>query len=174
MIVLGLDPGIARLGWGVIEKRPASSVQRLGLKINYGTITTEKNTPTTERMKIIRKEIQGLLKKYKPSIVAVEKLFFSKNVKTAMQVGEIRGIILLTLAEAGVHIMECTPQQVKQAVTGYGNADKRQVQRMVQIILKLPILPKPDDAADALALAICGLHSTNFSTSLRSARRINV
>lgn len=171
MTVLGLDPGIARLGWGVIVNRESRNVKRA---VYYGTITTTKDTPTVKRMQIIRKEIQKLLKKYKPSLVAVEKLFFSKNVKTAMQVSEIRGIILLTLAEAGVRIMECTPQQVKQAVTGYGNADKRQVQRMVQIILKLKELPKPDDAADALAMAIAGLHSQDFSTALRSARRINL
>lgn len=152
MVVLGLDPGIARLGWGVIGKESI---------VVWGVIETAKTLPTTERMEMIRKEIKRLLKKHKPSLVAVEKLFFSKNVKTAMQVSEIRGIILLTLAEARVRIVEYTPQQVKQAATGYGSADKRQVQRMVQMILKLRELPKPDDAADALALAICGMHTSS-------------
>ena len=156
MTILGLDPGIARLGWGVV----AQHASRTGNPVVYfGVIETDRKTPTTERMQTIRNEILKLLKKFKPDAVAVEKLFFSKNVKTAMQISEIRGIILLTIAEAHVAFVEYTPQIVKQAVTGYGNADKRQVQRMVQTILKLRELPKPDDAADALALAICASHT---------------
>jgi len=157
MTILGLDPGIARLGWGAIGTISNSKLQISN--VGFGVIETPKNVATTARMQTIQKEIRKLLKKYKPSLVAVEKLFFSKNVKTAMRVSEIRGIILLTLASARVPFVEYTPQQVKQAVSGYGNADKQQVQRMVQVILKLNAIPKPDDAADALALAITGMHS---------------
>lgn len=150
MTILGLDPGIARLGYGVLvcERGTEHAVA-------YGVIAT----PTGElgpRLVSLRAQLQQLIVLHQPQRIVVEKLFFSKNVKTATAVGEARGVILLTCAEAGVSVVEVSPQEVKQAVTGYGAADKRQVQKMVQALLKLDVMPQPDDAADALAVALAG------------------
>lgn len=151
MIILGIDPGIARLGYGVVEE-----IKQCTRAVAYGCFETKKSTPHDERLAAIHKELTRLIKKYRPDRVAVEKLFFSKNVKTALSVGEARGVIMLTCAELHVPTVEISPKEVKQALTGYGGADKQQIQRMVQLILGLKEIPKPDDAADALAIAIAG------------------
>ena len=148
MIFLGIDPGIADTGYGVVnkEKNEISCV-------SFGVIKTEKNLDHPERLALISKALEKLIKKYKPVAVAVEELFFFKNVKTALKVSEARGVILLTAKKSNLTIIELTPLQVKQGVTGYGRAEKIQVQKMIQQIFKLKTLPRPDDAADALAVA---------------------
>ncbi|MDO8599697.1 MAG: crossover junction endodeoxyribonuclease RuvC [bacterium] len=151
MIILGLDPGVARLGYGVIE-----SDGRRDRCVTYGVLTTAKGE-LGPRFVVLRRELLALIATYRPDRIVVEQLFFSKNVKTATAVGEARGVILLACAESGVPTVEVSPQAVKQAVAGYGAADKRQVQRMVQTLLKLEKIPQPDDAADALAIALCGV-----------------
>ena len=148
MRVLGLDPGIARMGYGVLE-----ASRNLVTGCQFGCITTSKTISQPDRLALIRGELVRLIKRTKPDIIAVEKLFFQKNVKTALVVGEARGVALATAAEAGVPIREFTPLEVKQAVTGYGRAEKGQVQRMLKILLELKTIPKQDDAADALAVA---------------------
>lgn len=149
-IILGIDPGFAITGYGIIEKKGKSEARA----VDYGCFITDKENEFAMRLKIIHKELTAIIKKYKPDLIAVEELFFCKNVKTALMVGHARGVVLLTAMQAGVALKELTPLQVKQGITGYGKADKRQIQKMVQIILKLKEIPKPDDAADALAVAI--------------------
>lgn len=149
--ILGIDPGIARMGWGVVEETRGKA-----RAVDYGCFETEKNTAHEERLAAVHQELTRLIKKYRPDRVAVEKLFFSKNVKTALAVGEARGVILMTCAALGVPTVEISPKEVKQALTGYGQADKQQMQKMVQLMLGLKELPKPDDAADALAIAVAG------------------
>lgn len=151
MIILGIDPGIARLGYGIIAEGHGKTKT-----ITYGCFETKKSDPHEKRLKTVHNELMRLIKKYKPQRVAVEKLFFSKNVKTALQVGEARGVIMLTCAELNVPIFEISPKEVKQSLTGYGQADKLQMQKMIQLILGLNEIPKPDDAADALAIALAG------------------
>ena len=148
-IILGFDPGFADTGWGVISK-DGSSVKF----IDAGSIQTSKKKDFSKRLQIIYKEADKLIKKHKPDIVAVEKLFFAKNVKTALDVGQARGVLLLAIAESKKEILEFTPLQVKQAVCAHGQATKQQVGLMVKTILNLRTVPKPDDAADALAVAI--------------------
>lgn len=150
MIILGLDPGIARLGYGVIE-----SDGRHDRCVTYGVLTTPMG-PLGPRLVTLRHELQNLIATNRPQRIVVEQLFFSKNVKTATAVGEARGVILLTCTEAGVETLEVSPQEVKQSISGFGAADKQQVQRMVQTLFHLPKPPYPDDAADALAIAWCG------------------
>lgn len=154
MLTLGIDPGTATTGFGLIREK------NKGLAfIDHGAITTSPKDTSQERLKKIYKELKSVLIEYKPKAVAVEKLFFGRNTKTAIAVGQARGIVLLTAAELKIPVSEYTPLEVKLAVTGYGKADKKQVQAMVKTLLKLPEVPKPDDAADALAIAICHLHS---------------
>jgi len=152
--ILGIDPGLATLGYAVVEKN-ANSFQ----KIDYGTITTAASMKNVNRLKKIFNELNILIEKHSPEHMAVEELFFNKNVKTAIKVGQARGVILLTGAQANLEVDEYTPLQIKQAVVGYGRASKMQVQQMVKALLGLEELPKPDDAADALAVAICHGHS---------------
>ena len=154
MIVLGIDPGTALTGYGVVE-RTGSRIRA----IDYGCIETPADLPLAERLLEIRAAIADLIGTHEPSLVAVERLFFNRNVQTAFAVGQARGAVLLTAAEHGLPVFEFTPNEVKIAVTGYGRAPKAQVQRMVQVVLGLPELPRPDDAADALAIAICLAHS---------------
>ena len=151
MIILGIDPGIARMGWGVVEE-----IKQKARAMAYGCFETPAAMGHADRLAAVHKELARLIKLHKPERVAVEKLFFSKNVKTALQVGEARGVIMLTCAELNVPVFEISPKEVKQALTGYGGADKHQMQRMVQLMLSLRELPRPDDAADALAIAIAG------------------
>jgi len=157
MLILGIDPGYAITGYGVIEKKPNS----LAL-IDCGAITTSAKMPFPERLKIIAEGIEAVLLKYSPKAAAIESLFFSKNAKTAIAVGEARGVALFTLAKKNLPIYEYTPLQVKQAVASYGKADKNQVQQMVKILLSLKEIPRPDDAADALAIAICCANSVRI------------
>ena len=154
MIILGIDPGYAIVGWGVIEYN-GSKFRTLG----YGSIQTPAGMPTVERLERIYIGMNELIKKYKPDEMAVEELFFNTNSKTAIVVAEARGIILLSARVNGVNISEYTPLQVKQAVVGYGRAEKKQVITMVTSLLNLPSPPKPDDTADALAIAVCHAHS---------------
>ena len=154
MIILGIDPGTAIIGFGVIEEKNKETKL-----IDYGCIKTAKELSTSERLKNLHKELNKLIKKYKPDIAAVEDIFFFKNLKTAIKVSQARGVILLTIAEAKIKLEEYTPLQIKQAVACYGRADKKQVQQMVKTILNLKEIPKPDDAADALAAAICCAHT---------------
>ncbi len=158
MIILGIDPGFARTGFGVIEEKNKN------LRVlDYGCISTSAGLIFEKRLKKIREGIADLIKKYHPEICAVEKLFFCKNAKTAIDVGQARGVVVLTAAEKKLEIREFTPLQVKQFITGYGKAEKQQIQKMVKILLDLKEIPKPDDAADALALAIVGSNKQTFS-----------
>lgn len=154
-IILGIDPGIADTGYGVI----AASGGRLGCLI-YGSIKTGAKLPMADRLEIINKELSLVIKNHKPGLIAVEQLFFCANVKTAIAVGQARGVILLTAKQFNIPLCEFTPLQVKQAVSAYGKAPKLQVQKMVKLLLNLVELPKPDDAADALAVAICAANSS--------------
>ena len=149
MIVLGIDPGIARCGWGVIKREKGKN-----LFLAYGCIETSKNLPHSDRVLGVYNQIIKLIEKYQPDRAGVEELFFAKNVKTAITVAEVRGVILLALKQKKVEIIEFTPYQIKQAVTGYGGADKNQIQKMIKILLKLDTIPQPDDAADGLAIAL--------------------
>jgi len=159
--VLGIDPGTATTGYGVVQEQDG----QLEL-IAYGVITTPAGQPLPARLQTIYRELRALVRKHRPAAGGVEKLFFSKNVRTAMSVGQALGVTLLALADAGLDLGEYTPLQVKQAVAGYGGADKRQVQEMVRALLDLEEVPRPDDAADALAVAICHLHSMRLQSIL--------
>lgn len=149
-IILGLDPGTATTGYGLVSKTPGGDLQA----IEYGTIQTPSTLSDPERLVILFERLQEIILLHRPQECAVEKLFFQKNVRTAIAVGQARGVILLASAEAGLKIGEYTPNEIKLAVTGYGSADKVQVQEMVRVLLQLKDIPKPDDAADALAIAI--------------------
>lgn len=151
-IILGIDPGIADTGYGVIKSEGSCLTCLV-----YGSIKTGKQLDLVARLEILHNELDKIIKKYKPDLAAIEQLFFNKNVRTALIVGQARGVILLTLKENNLEIAEYTPSQGKSAVSAYGKASKLQVQKMVKLILHLNELPQPDDAADALALAICGL-----------------
>lgn len=153
MIILGIDPGTATTGWGVIKKTAADS--QTAQCLNYGAIKTSPKLPSSQRLKIIYNQLSEIIKKYKPRIIAVEKIYFFKNLKTAMPIAEARGIILLLAAKKNIPIQEFTPLQVKMTIVGYGKAEKIQIQKMIKNLLKLKELPKPDDAADALAIAFC-------------------
>lgn len=152
--ILGIDPGYAITGWAILEKRGH------GLKlVKYGCITTHSKVPHAERLKKLHRELQKIIKKYQPDVLALEELFFFKNLKTALKVAEARGVILMTAIEHDLEIKEHTPLQVKQALVGYGRAEKKQIQEMVKVILNLKTIPQPDDAADAIAVSICCAHS---------------
>lgn len=154
MIILGVDPGIAIVGYGLIE----DTSRKLRL-IDCGCITTMAGCPQAERLADINKEILNIIEKFKPDFLAIEELFFCKNTKTALKVGEARGVILATAMQKHLIIREFTPLQIKQAITSYGRADKKQMQQMVKIILGLTDIIKSDDAADAVAAAITCAHS---------------
>jgi len=154
VIVLGIDPGTARTGYGIVSREGS----RLSL-VTYGCIETVPDRPLEGRLLIIHKRLTALLDEYRPEAVGVERLFFNKNVQTAFAVGQARGIVLLSAAQHGLPLYEYGPHEVKLAVTGYGRAAKEQVQRMVQAVLGMDELPRPDDAADALAVAVCTSHS---------------
>jgi len=160
MLILGIDPGTAIMGYGLIEKKGQTL-----LPIEYACWRTSKDLPMAQRLKILYDSLEQLLFKYSPDAVAVEELFFNRNTTTAIAVGQARGIILLGAAQKNIDVYEYTPLQVKQAVVGYGKADKKQVQFMVRALLSLKEIPKPDDTADALAIAIC--HANCF-------RRVNL
>lgn len=155
-VILGLDPGLADTGYGLIIKKK----NQLAL-ITYGSIKTDSKTPFIERLESIYQQLTKIIKKYQPQQIAIEQLFFCKNVKTALLVGQARGVCLLTAKLFNLPCFEFTPLQVKQSLTGYGQADKKQVGQMVKILLNLKSLPQPDDAADALAIAITCEHFSN-------------
>jgi crossover junction endodeoxyribonuclease RuvC len=159
MIIFGLDPGTATTGFGVINY----SSDKLTL-LDYGCIITKKNTPLAERLSQISGDLNELLNHWRPDSVAIEELFFSKNVKTAMNVAHARGAMIQKLSSSGYDINEYKPQQIKESVCGYGRADKKQIQKMVKIILCMDHAPCPDDAADALGAAICHANSLKFKT----------
>lgn len=150
MIILGIDPGLATVGWGIIESERGKI-----RPISYGAITTPAHTGIEARLLMIQNDIEALIGKYKPDEMAIEELFFNTNITTGIAVAEARGVILCTAHKLGVKISEYTPLQVKQAVVGYGKAEKHQVIAMVTSLLKLKNPPKPDDTADAIAIAIC-------------------
>lgn len=159
MLVLGIDPGIAITGYGFIK-----TDQRNQYKcVDYGVIRTNADLADPDRLIVIFDALTNLIQRYGPDTSTVEKLFFQRNVKTALSVGQARGIVMLALAQANLPIHEYTPNEIKQTICGYGNAGKRQIQRMVQTLLKLDELPKPDDAADALAVAICHIHHQSYN-----------
>lgn len=160
MTILGIDPGSAIIGWGIIENSPAGGGGALKL-IDFGTINFPPKTAQSEKLAAIEKNIADLIAKHRPGIMAIEKIFFFKNAKTVIAVAEARGVILLAAAKAGVDISEHTPLQIKQAVSAYGRAGKTQIQNMVKLILNLKEAPRQDDAADALACAICCANSIN-------------
>jgi crossover junction endodeoxyribonuclease RuvC len=150
VIVLGIDPGTAALGYGIVEAA-AGKVR----EVDHGCLVTSPDSGLPDRLLAIHTLMTDLLALHEPALVAVERLFFSRNVQTAMGVGQARGVVLLAAAQHGVPVREATPNEVKSAIAGYGAADKAQVQRMVQMVLGMAALPTPDDAADALAIAIC-------------------
>ncbi len=154
MTVLGIDPGYAIVGCGVVEHR-----ENKFRMLYYGAVTTQAHTPFNERIEALFDGVDALIKQYKPDAVAMEKLFFNTNQKTAIDVAQARGALVLAAQKNRVPIFEYTPLQVKQSVVGYGRAEKKQVQEMTRIMLNLEKIPKPDDAADALAMAICHCHS---------------
>ena len=157
-LALGIDPGIATTGYGLVRLTRDGEL----VAVSFGIISTPKDSSAPVRLEILFDQLKALLKKHKPDTAAVEKLFFQSNVKTALSVGQARGVIMLCLQKAGIEPFEYTPNEVKQAVAGYGGADKRQVQDMVRALLQLDFIPKPDDAADALAIAITHLNTTRY------------
>ena len=159
MLVVGIDPGTARTGYGLVRESEQGDVE----VVAYGIIQTPAGETPEKRLLQLYSELKSLLLLHRPVSGAVEKLFFSRNVTTAIAVGQARGVALLTLAEIGIDVGEYTPMEIKQAVAGYGSADKAQVQLMVKAILNLDDIPRPDDAADALAVAICHLHSSRIN-----------
>ena len=160
--ILGIDPGVASTGYAFIKEQ--TKKQEI---LDFGVISTSAKQPFSDRLKYIYRALTKLIKKYKPDAIAVEQLFFCKNVKTALMVGQARGVILLTAILNKLPLFEFTPLQVKQAVCGYGRADKSQVQSMVKSLLSLKKIPKPDDAADALAIALTYLQSKNFLAKIK-------
>lgn len=157
MRVLGVDPGTASTGYGVVEE------DEDGLRaLVYGVVRTPADQAMPERLQTIHRELLELAREWKPVAAAVEEVYFGVNVRTAISVGQARGVALLALADAGLQVAEYSPSTVKQALTGYGGADKRQMQEMVRLLLRLAETPRPDDAADALAVAVCHLHSARL------------
>jgi crossover junction endodeoxyribonuclease RuvC len=155
--ILGIDPGFAITGYGIVDY-----VGNRFTVVDYGAIKTEAKQGIDLRLLTLSQELDALIKKHKPHRLAVEQLFFNNNAKTVIQVGQGRGVVILTAAQNGIPVYEYTPLQVKQAVTGYGRADKSQIQQMVKVLLCLEKTPKPDDVADALAIAICHAHSSGM------------
>ena len=158
MIILGIDPGFGTMGFGVIDKRADGNC----VPVDYGVITTPKDESFPVRLAMLEQGLNKLYEKYKPEEISVEELFFSKNVTTGIQVAHARGVILLSAVKYCGKLFEYTPNQIKQALTGYGKADKVQMMHVVQSILRLKNIPRPDDAADALAVALCHAHTSRF------------
>lgn len=166
MLAIGIDPGTAITGYGLVRQDPSGDLTC----VDWGVILTPAKMPTAERLDHIYKGLCELLVEHKPQSAAVESLFFQTNVRTAMSVGQARGVVLLALQQAGLPAADYTPNQVKQAVSGYGSADKHQMQSMVKTLLNLKEMPKPDDAADALAIAICHLNTRRSEDLLARAQ----
>ena len=162
MVILGIDPGIAIVGYGVIE-----CIGNIYKPVEYGCITTDSKLDFPDRLKIIYDEMIKIIDTYNPIDMAIEELFFNKNTKTALKVGQARGVEILAAINQNIGIYEYTPLQIKQAIVGYGRAEKRQVQEMVKVLLNLNDIPKPDDVADALAVALTHSSSLNFKEAFR-------
>ncbi|PID58593.1 crossover junction endodeoxyribonuclease RuvC [candidate division KSB3 bacterium] len=162
MRVCGIDPGSLKSGFGIIDRHEATLIA-----IAYGVIRTDPKTPLAQRLLTISTRLQELIQTYQPDEFAVEDVFVAKNAKSSLTLGQARGAVLLTAAQAGLNVAEYTPLEVKQSVVGYGRADKSQVQQMVKVLLSLQEIPQPDDAADALAVAICHHHSMKMCTQLK-------
>ncbi len=166
MRILGIDPGFAIVGFGIIDYTGNHfSV------VDYGSIETKAGTPFDSRLLTIHTELAGLVDRYSPDVMSIEELFFNTNAKTAINVGQARGVLVLAAAQKGIPIFEYTPLQVKQATVGYGRADKNQVQQMVKTLLALESIPKPDDVADALSVAVCHAHSCRGGGGILRERR---
>jgi crossover junction endodeoxyribonuclease RuvC len=155
MLAIGIDPGTAITGYGFVHLTQNGELEL----IDFGVITTPSDIPMADRLQQLYSQLSQLLALHQPRSGAVEKLYFQRNVSTAISVGQARGVTLLALAEAGVEVAEYTPREIKQAIVGYGGAEKKQIQHMVRTLLEMDSIPQPDDAADALAIAICHLHS---------------
>jgi crossover junction endodeoxyribonuclease RuvC len=165
-LVLGIDPGTHRTGYAVVDERGGAPVA-----VEYAVITTAPDLAAGSRLVAIYERLQALVQRYRPRVAAVERLFLGANAPSAISVGQARGVVLLALAQAGVPVEEYTPSAVKTAIVGYGRADKAQVQEMVRLLFRLPAVPRPDDAADALALAVCALNHASVPAALRGGRR---
>lgn len=165
MIVLGVDPGTAITGFGIIEETSTQSLKML----ECGVIRTSASESDWERLKLLFQKISEIIQRHQPDCAAVEKLYFQQNVTTAISVGQARGVVLLALAQNGVEVSEYSPLEVKQSVAGYGHADKQQIQRMVTTLLFLDETPSPDDVADALAVGICHLNSRQMKKLVTQA-----
>lgn len=161
MRILGIDPGYAIVGFGFIDKNGSRLTP-----VQYGSIQTEAHTDPGQRLKDIYESVVHLIDKYQPEALAIEKLFFNRNVTTALTVAEARGVTILAAVQKGLPVAEYTPMQVKQAIVGYGKAEKKQVQEMTRMFLNLAQVPKPDDVADALAIAICHAHSSTLTDKI--------
>ena len=157
-LALGIDPGTATTGYGLVRVEPDGSL----VAVKYGVLLTPKESTASARLMMLYDQVRDVLNEYKPELAAVEKLFFARNVTTALAVGQARGVVMLAIEQAGIEVFEYTPKEVKNAVAGYGGADKRQVQEMVRALLQLDSIPKPDDAADALAIAITHLNTKRY------------
>ncbi len=158
MLVIGIDPGTATTGYGLVNEDESGRLTAVA----YGVIKTPAKLPMPQRLRQLYRELKEIVILHRPDSAAVEKLFFQKNVRTAISVGQGRGVAILALAEAAIEISEYTPLEIKQAISGYGGADKAQMQQMVRALLNLDELPTPDDAADALAVAICHIHTDHL------------
>lgn len=165
MLVLGVDPGLATMGYGFVREA-GGELQA----VDYGVVTTSPKIPLPQRLQQLYRELSDLVQQHQPDEGAMEELFFSRNVRTAMIVGHARGVALLALADASLPVADYTPLTIKQAVSGFGGADKIQMQTTVKLLLRLDSLPTPDDAADALAVAICHHHSARLNRVLRDSR----
>jgi len=157
-LVLGIDPGTATTGYGLVRELPDGSIQA----VEFGTILTPAGQPAPQRLALLYQRLREILLLHRPEGCAVEKLFFQRNVSTALAVGQARGVVLLAIAQSGLEVAEYSPNEVKQAISGYGSADKKQMQEMVRVLLDLDDIPRPDDAADALAVAITHLHTQRY------------
>lgn len=164
MLVIGIDPGTAITGYGLVREDQSGKLTA----VDCGVIQTSAKMPMPQRLLCIYRELQEIVLLHRPDYGVVEKLFFQKNVRTAISVGQGRGVAILALAEAEMPIAEYTPLEIKQAVAGYGGADKAQVQYMVKALLELDEIPQPDDAADALAVAVCHIHQARFNALTQS------
>ncbi len=167
MFVLGIDPGLSRCGYGAVRQNGRSTEV-----VSAGLITTPRELQVAERLSILLSDIRGILSELRPEVVAIERILFRSNAKTAMSVGQASGVVLLAAFEAGCEIVEYSASEVKLAIAGYGSAEKLQVQKMVQILAKLDHIPRPPDVADALGLAFCHLANHSHQRALRTAERL--
>jgi crossover junction endodeoxyribonuclease RuvC len=167
MLVFGIDPGTATTGYGLVREHPNGDLEAVA----FGVITTPARKPMPDRLKMIHTQVTALIEQHRPDAAAIETMYFGKNVTTAITVAQGRGVILLALAEAGLPIREYKPAEIKQAIAGYGNADKWQMQEMIRQLLNLDDIPRPDDAADGLGVAITDLNASRFERLSSGSQR---